>query len=81
MRPLLHFDSGFPTALPNHVRLAAMLAAHGEPRIIQRGAFSTYLEWAPLYPGVPVPCYTLTEPWPFETPRRALVRVTLDGAE
>lgn len=81
MNVLVHYASGFPTRLEKHDRLARMLAAHGEPTIIRRGAFSTYLEWPPLYPGIPVPCYNLTEIWPHETPRRAIVRVSLECAQ
>lgn len=74
---ILHYDSGFPTRLEKQTRLADLLRALGEPTIIQRAAFSTYLEWPPIYPGVPIPNYNLSEPWPSESPRRKLVRVSL----
>lgn len=78
MKVLLHYDSGFPTALLNHPELADTLRVLGEPKIIDRQAFTTHLEWSPIYPGVPVPVYKLREQWPNESPRRKIVRVSLD---
>jgi len=77
-RVLLHYDSGHCTSLGNHPRLAEMLRNLGEPDVIERGPWRTYMEWPPIYPGVPIPSYCMSEPWPSETPRRKLVRISLD---
>ncbi len=77
---LLVYDRGFPTRLEKHPRLAEMLRNLGEPDVIERGPWRTYLEWPPIYPGVPIPSHSINEPWPGETPRRKLVRVCLPTA-
>lgn len=77
-RVVLTYAEGFPTALPNFPRLSAMLRELGEPVSIQELGASWRLEWAPIYPGVPIPEYTLRRPW--RTDRRELLRVSLDGA-
>lgn len=73
--PVLLFDSGFPTRLPNHNRLASMLEAHGAPlRIVKSGPLFR-IEWPPLFPGVPDPVYEIRNPWPGD--RRSIVGVEL----
>lgn len=63
LRPVLDFDTGFPTRLPKHERLAALLAAHGAPlRIVQSGPLFR-IEWRPIFPGVPDPVYEIRNPW------------------
>lgn len=74
---VLEFESGYPTRLEKHATLARMLATLGEPRTVHTAAFSTYLEWEPIYPGVPIPSYKLSNPWPNEKPPRKIVRVRL----
>ena len=73
--PILNYESGFPTRLTRSPRLAAKLHELGSPTIIEHIGGSFRLEWPPIYPGVPIPEYTLTNPWP--TDGRALVSVTL----
>ncbi len=76
MSVILHYSTGFPTRLNNHPNLEEMLKVLGEPSIIQRNSHSTYIEWPPTYPYVPIPSYYLSEPWLHEFPRRRLVRIT-----
>lgn len=74
--PVLVFDSGFPTRLPNHDRLAGMLVAHGRPlRIVPDGP-GFLVEWPPIFPGIPDPVYRIRNPWPGD--RRRVVDVRLD---
>lgn len=74
------FDSGFPTLLPRKKHLADMLRQCGQPRFIraQPGGFAL-IEWAPIYPGVPIPQYHLAYPYPGE--RRTIVGVRLDNPQ
>jgi hypothetical protein len=75
----LTYDSGFPTRLEQHPQLAGMLRDLGEPVAIRRLGRDYILEWRPIFPGVPVPTYRLRDPWPGETPGRALVGVALSS--
>lgn len=77
MSVLLTYDVWPPTRLDHHANLEDMLRQLGEPVKIDRGAYSTRLEWLPIYPGVPIPSCTIAEPWPRESPRRKLLRVSL----
>jgi hypothetical protein len=74
-RPVLYFDSGFPTRLPNATRLASLLREHGEPSAIQRVGGRLHLAW-PIYPGAPCPEWQGAFPWP--TDKRRVVRVALE---
>lgn len=75
--PILHYASGHPTRLPRHTRLAEYLRDLGEPTEIRLLGTRYHLEWPPIYPGVPIPEYSLHNPWP--TDKRRLVRIALDG--
>lgn len=75
MNPILNYDTGFPTRLVNHPHLAELLEAHGEPVSIRKVGGSYKLEWSPLYPGVPIPEWSIIDPWPKD--KRKLVSVTL----
>ena len=78
MDVLLTYDSGFPTRLRNHTTLAHMLRDWGEPFLIRRLGSGYMLEWWPITPGSKVPSpYQLPDPWPRETPRRSIVRISL----
>ncbi len=75
MDPILKYETGHPTRLPNHGRLVRMLRELGSPTTIQPIGGSFALEWPPIFPGVPIPQYQLPNPWP--TDKRSLVSVTL----
>ncbi len=71
----IYYDSGHPTKLLGHERLALLLLELGAPRTIERGHMVTRIEWPPIFPGTPDPVYLLPEPWPNEIFRRRIVRI------
>lgn len=77
MNVLLTYDSGFPTRLEKHANLARMLQELGEPIAIGPNGADYMLEWRPIFPGVPIPTYMLSDPWKLDPQRRAIVRVSL----
>jgi hypothetical protein len=75
---VVRYASGFPTRLPRHSRLAAMLRAHGKPSRIRRlGSGQILIEWPPIFPGVPDPEYSLADPWRHLGDRREIVGIEL----
>ena len=76
--PVLHYDSGFPTRLENHPRLAALLAEHGEPCKVEEISSGWRLTWWPLYPGLPEVSYDGM--FNFWNDKRKLVRVSISPA-
>lgn len=73
----LYYETGFPTVLRPFPRLCAMLRELGEPSKVERRGNRIYLEWPPIFPGVPDPVYDMADPWPRETPQRRPVAVRL----
>ena len=61
---IIRYKGAFPTSIP-FPRLDRMLRELGAPTEITRtGRDTLRLEWPPIYPGVPIPVYVMTEPFP-----------------
>ena len=60
---IVHYTEGYPTRLTRKPRLARMLATLGPPASVRRIGPRILLEWDPIFPGVPVPEYSLEDPW------------------
>jgi len=74
----IRYKEGFPTRIPTAPKLDRMLHELGAPREIKRqGIDLIVIEWAPLYPGVPIPIYNLHEPFP-DKRRLAIDTITED---
>ena len=67
--PVIHYLSGFPTRLVGFTRLARKLDVLGPPASISRFGRKIILKWEPIFPGVPVPEYELSDPWHEYPPR------------
>lgn len=72
MDVILHYDSGHPTRLVKHNRLAALIERDGEPRIVD----GWRLVWSLVCGRFAAAWdYKLTNPWPNDN--RQLVRVSI----
>jgi len=76
----IRYKEGFPT-LVDTPRLDRMLRELGKPVEIKRFGQNIVIEWAPIYPEVPIPQYILREPFRDSKGRIPIEGVTLDSAE
>lgn len=75
---VIRYKTGFPTRVDTPT-LDRMLRALGAPTVIERlPAFRIRIEWAPIYPGVPIPEWRIAEPWSSEKGKIEIESITID---